>query len=343
MTLRIIPLITFFSIISNFAISCGIQSNFAEINYEMDSTNRMLIHFTIRTVDTWYCGAADSISIYQYPNSLRNIPLTDTFNVEQNSYLKIYKGDYLIDTLTSDSMAIISCIVSHSLHSATNMSSGTTPVISVGINCKSDSILGSIKSLSFNGARIAYGVWNDSLTYNPEIIKSDEDSVSIHLISPLNTIYLYPYQREKAAFPTDTMYITDSTGAWLWLYPRDEGYYDILYEADQYRKGQYIGYIMRNMYIYIQRDSSLTGLIKQSNQVALQCYPSPTSGFVTIDMSRCNSAEKQVDIYNVLGQVVFHTSTHDDKYLFSGELIPGMYTVSVEVGGTRSIVQFAKE
>jgi hypothetical protein len=315
--------------ISTIAIGCGMESSFAEMRYAIDSSNQYIIHITIITTDTWYCpNGLDSAKLFGFFGGYKNIPLIDTANVEDGYILKTYQGAVLIDTLASDSIAYVSYSVPYRHTGIVNI--GPIPMnLGISINYKGISKVG-IASPEFNGPRISDGIWNDTLVYNPFISYSNADSVFVDLKSE-NGGYEFPYTLDKGAYPTDTIYLNDTSGILTWVYPRDEGYYDILYQANQYRNGNYIGYIQRDMLLYISPDST-TGIPSISSGGGLKCYPSPTSGSFTIDMTGYDAGEKHISIYNELGQVVYQTLSTQDKLEVSEKLPSGVYIVAVSQG-----------
>ena len=78
--------------------------------------------------------------------------------------------------------------------------------------------------------------------------------------------------------------------------------------------------------------SSLTGISTINANTTLSCYPSPSSGRFTIDMSGLNAKDKLVNIYDQLGQIVYHTVTSQNKLEINNTLSQGLYTVSVTQG-----------
>jgi len=88
---------------------------------------------------------------------------------------------------------------------------------------------------------------------------------------------------------------------------------------------------------------SATGLneIKSSN--TFRCYPSPTSGSFTIDMTGYGGGDKQISIYDQLGQLVYQTHTSLDKLQVMDKLSSGIYTVSVTQDSRREYARVVVE
>jgi hypothetical protein len=71
----------------------------------------------------------------------------------------------------------------------------------------------------------------------------------------------------------------------------------------------------------------------------LSIYPSPNSGIFTLDMTGYPADERQIYIYDQLGQTVYQTTSAQDRLQVSAKLTAGIYTVSVIQGGKRSYVR----
>lgn len=76
-----------------------------------------------------------------------------------------------------------------------------------------------------------------------------------------------------------------------------------------------------------------TGISTINANTTLSCYPSPSSGRFTIDMSGLHAGDKQIKIYDQLGQIVYQTTSSQNMLEINGILSTGLYTVSVTQGG----------
>jgi uncharacterized repeat protein (TIGR03803 family) len=73
-----------------------------------------------------------------------------------------------------------------------------------------------------------------------------------------------------------------------------------------------------------------TGIQPIDNTMStLRCYPSPTSGAFTIDMSGYSASEKEISICDQLGRIVYQAVSAQDMLQVTTKLSPGLYTVSV--------------
>jgi len=75
-----------------------------------------------------------------------------------------------------------------------------------------------------------------------------------------------------------------------------------------------------------------TGIQNIAYNTTLSCYPSPTSGAFTIDMSGYSAGDRQIRITDQLGQVVYQTTSPQDKIEISNKLTSGLYIISVRQG-----------
>ena len=73
--------------------------------------------------------------------------------------------------------------------------------------------------------------------------------------------------------------------------------------------------------------------------ISLKCYPSPTSGSFAIDLSSFDAGQKEIAIYNDLGQIAYQTTTDQNKMQVTDELPSGLYTVSITQNTRRESVR----
>jgi len=87
-----------------------------------------------------------------------------------------------------------------------------------------------------------------------------------------------------------------------------------------------------------------TGLqtITSNNKLSISCYPSPSSGSFTIDMSGY-IGDKQISIYDQLGQIVYQTQSSQNKIVVNNKFASGIYSVSVIQGTSREYARVVVE
>ena len=75
-----------------------------------------------------------------------------------------------------------------------------------------------------------------------------------------------------------------------------------------------------------------SGINDQDGAVALSCYPSPSTGSFTIDMSGLADGNKQATVYSAVGQIAYQAESTLDKIVVNNTLAAGFYTVVVRQG-----------
>ena len=62
-----------------------------------------------------------------------------------------------------------------------------------------------------------------------------------------------------------------------------------------------------------------------------KCYPNPTKGTFTLEFANPNKKPAVICIFNITGQIIFETTSTNEKYVFDGkELIGGVYTIRIK-------------
>ena len=74
---------------------------------------------------------------------------------------------------------------------------------------------------------------------------------------------------------------------------------------------------------------------ESTDNSVIKCYPSPSTGTFTIDISAMATGEKQIRVYDDLGQVVYQTQSSQSKLAVNNKLTSGLYTISVTQGTSR--------
>ena len=107
--------------------------------------------------------------------------------------------------------------------------------------------------------------------------------------------------------------------------------YSFTLQGDTLNDGVYIVHLILgnrsyNINAFKQGVNSISDIY---DNVSLGCYPSPSNGSFIIDMTGYGAGEKQVNIYNQLGQVAYQTMCIQDKLQINEKLSSGVYTVTV--------------
>jgi hypothetical protein len=80
-----------------------------------------------------------------------------------------------------------------------------------------------------------------------------------------------------------------------------------------------------------------------NGDLGLKVYPNPSSVSFIIDMTGYSGGEKQISIYDQLGQIVYQTQSTKDKLQVSDKLSSGIYTVSVTQDSRREYARIVVE
>jgi hypothetical protein len=88
---------------------------------------------------------------------------------------------------------------------------------------------------------------------------------------------------------------------------------------------------------------SPSGVHTVGNNAALSCYPSPTMGSFTIDMTGYNGADRQINICDQLGQSVYRAESSQDRIQIGNILSPGFYFISVIQNGKQAYARIVIE
>jgi hypothetical protein len=199
------------------------------------------------------------------------------------------------------------------------------------------------RSAYFNAPIVAYGTPNEVLYFDPQIQHEPDDSLWVTLTPPLDDcnssgFITYPNDYHPGSHNVLTMY--NPTGLLIWDTPQEQDTWDIAYLVTAYRDGMFVYSTMRDMLIKVFPAS--TGVNDVATGVQFRCYPSPTSGNFTVDMTGYKAGEKQINIYDQLGQVVYQTMSTQNKIQVNEKLSSGIYTVSV-LQGTKQYTRLVIE
>ena len=201
------------------------------------------------------------------------------------------------------------------------------------------------KSPYFQASLYSKDTIDKILKYDPSLIVANTFTTDIKLTTPLNAYlsYVSGYQlpNEIGPYGTDTTLLCDSvTGILTWNYPSNSGYYSVAYQIRQKADDTVVSIIMQDMLLTVVDGTSG---IKSINPYLFHCYPSPTAGAVTIDMSALYAREKQVTVYDQIGRMMFQTTTTENVFKFDAPFASGLYAVEVTQDGRRSISKFVRE
>jgi hypothetical protein len=145
--------------------------------------------------------------------------------------------------------------------------------------------------------------------------------------------------------PNNIISVDSITGLLTWNAPPKWINYLISIQASEYQNGVFVCSTTRDMVIKVfDTLDTNTGInpVPATSSI-LRCYPSPTSGDFTIDMTGYSNGEKQISIYDQLGQIVYQTQTSQDKLQVGHKLSSGLYTVVVIQDAQRAYARIVVE
>ena len=329
---------------------------FGEISFYQDSVNPMTIHLVCKAWSGMYCPFyLDSALITWGDGTQTAIPLMDTFperlspNIvlhdSAEAPMKVYQGTHTYMSLPIDSIILIGFYIPNLHPYITNSFVGPTGIDITPIVALNFAYLRNHTNVTppfFNSGYYTTDSIYQVLHYDPHIVCDSGYTLKVEMIPPVND---YP----DHAWLLDTLgaygsasgiaTIDSSNGRLTWDSPQG-GWFDMIsYRVSMYKDGVFLCYMTRDFMIEILgKPRTNTSIIEISSMGILRCYPSHTSGNFTIDMTGYNSGEKQISIYDQIGQVVYQTTSASDKVQVDQKLSSGIYTVAV----TQGIRQYAK-
>jgi hypothetical protein len=105
----------------------------------------------------------------------------------------------------------------------------------------------------------------------------------------------------------------------------------------------FVDSVYNNKISVMKFDSAYLGITENRNS-AFSVYPNPASSLITIDLKNFNSSEKQVEIYNMEGKMVYETQTYENKMILNVKNYPsGVYFIKLTTKTFSSLGKFCKE
>jgi hypothetical protein len=300
----------------------------AEMYFRQDSVISNKIYLNLKILSNIYRNGSDQDSaLVDWGDGIQTwLYLSDSVlvpGVNFHTYNATYSGSHIYDSSYLNSYVIIGFEDGARLTSV-NLYDNTSFFIQTVINFNVLKNMQGYVSPRFDSSLYTTGVIHQPVIYNPLLTVANSLYTSVRLVNPLGRIngnlpYSYPNETYYASADT-TLTCDSTTGLFYWNYPYLEGPYDITYQASQYRNDTLVSTIMQDMLIFV---SGTSGIHALTDSTSFRCYPSPSSGTFMIDMSGYGEGDKQIDIYDALGQVVYHTTTSLDKLQVDTKLVAG--------------------
>lgn len=316
-------------------------AGFGEISFIQDSINPLRFYFSCKIYGSGFCSFQTDSCVVEWtcPGTgiFAGLHLVDTIVVNSaypQAPILIYGGWHTFDSIPPDSL-VYATFFADSRQPAMNDDGWQQNYLGVEVTLNFAYLAHhtGVKSAYFNGPIVAYGTPHQVLYFDPQIQYEQGDSLWVTLTPPLvdcnsSGFITNPTDYQAGSHNVMTMYCP--TGLLIWDSPQEQDTWDIAYLVSGYRDGMFAYSTMRDMLIKIFPAS--TGISEVATGVQFRCYPSPTSGNFTIDMTGYKVGEKQISIYDQLGQVVYQTVSMQDKIQVNENLSSGIYTVAVTQG-----------
>jgi hypothetical protein len=330
---------------------------FAEISFTQDSVNPMKIHLVCKVKADMLCPLDSDRAVIYFGDShfSYGIPLIDTVSLpiglSSGAVLKTYAFDYTYDTLYSDSTVFIGLEL-HGLSSPTTLNTNIppgsvtlTPITSINFTYLKNHR--NITPPRFDSFFLPVDSIYRPLDFRPGISYDTAYRLKAEMIWP---ICYYPNISgdvyavgDYPPFPSNHVDFDSTNGHLIWNSPLGNGTFLISYRLSIYKQDTFVCYMTRDFMVKVLGSQRVGIHGIEEAQKLLRCYPSPTSGVVTIDMSGFDAGEKQVKIYDQIGQIVYHAVAVEDKIQIGASLSSGLYTVEVAQGMQHSYARCVKE
>jgi hypothetical protein len=328
-------------------------TQFSELTFYQDSVNPLTIHAVFKAVAEVHCDfSEDETSVIWGDGASGYVYIGDTFPISAQDPLQVYYATHTYDTLPSDSIVYFSfssfaipSYVTNSFSPPSGLLLGTQATLNFKYL---KSTLG-FHSPVFDGSYFIYDTVFQVLTYDPQVSVDSPFHVHVGIVQPYSFINQQILAITPLNYPTNPSnnYSVDiNTGILVWDTAQFHGGYLFTYLVYTYdTAGNFVCANSRNMIIQVADTLSQNTGISMTSTVGsrLQCYPSPTSGSFTIDMTGYGGGKKQISIYDQLGQIVYQTQSTKDKLQVSDKLSSGIYTVSVTQDSRREYARIVVE
>ncbi|MDX1683596.1 MAG: gliding motility-associated C-terminal domain-containing protein [Saprospiraceae bacterium] len=136
---------------------------------------------------------------------------------------------------------------------------------------------------------IDFGCVGQPFTHNPNASDPDGDSLSFELIIPFQgpdtTIKNYEFPDQILPGPDNVITLNERTGEFKWNFPQREGEFNIAFRVNEYRKGQLINSIIRDMQIEILACENAPPLISAETEICVVAGDTIDLNVTAIDLN----------------------------------------------------------
>ncbi len=276
---------------------------------------------------TLYCdtsSTADSTIVLWYGDSTHDTVVVSSMQnmLDSNIVMKIFfkthvynsNGDYHVRCEVQNRVANISNIPN---------SSATGMCLSAYLNL--NPFLGTNDSPIFGMHAMDKGIVNHPYVYSSAVIEADGDSLSYELAECLNydcdTIVGYSFPVTSNIFRIDSL-----TGIITWDSPLVEGYWNVRMIIREFRFGDEIGYVTRDLQFIIESGIGISEL--DPNSSATFVYPNPTYNEIYIQQLPGSIRYDGFKIFTLTGQMIF-SGKLEKQSISLKDLACGVYILSL--------------
>lgn len=307
---------------------------YGAINFQQDTINPLRFYFVCKIAVPNPCTENDSISINWscHDGSNLKLPLRDTIPFIGNyvfaGNISVYSGWHTFDSIPSDSIVNVTCLIKQRAFAIDDDTNAM--VIRATLNFAYLAHHTGIRSAQFNSPLIVAGYRREVLYFDPQIQHEASDSLWVTLTPPLadcDSATNIPFPDQFYPTSNDVLSVYNPTGFLIWDTPPYNLAFNFAYLVKAYRDNLFT-YSLTAEGIIFSVDR-LTDIDAINNYGQFKCYPSPSSGNFTIDMTDFDKGLRDIKIFNQLGQSVYQLTSTIDKVPISEILASGLYTVSV--------------
>jgi len=149
---------------------------------------------------------------------------------------------------------------------------------------------------------IDYACPNQPFTYNPNAYDPDGDSIAYELITPYQNIGIevpnYVLPDQISAGPENVVSLDPVTGDFLWDSPKIQGEFNITYRINEYRSGELINSLVRDMQILVRACPEGN---RPPDIEIIEEYCVIAGGTITIDIESTDPDSNEILTLSVLG------------------------------------------
>ena len=214
----------------------------------------------------------DNVDIFFGDNTSENVPLETRFFLGNNTFYNTYRTTH---TYPGPGTYIISFLDPNRIDNILNMSGSVYTPFYVETELIINNFKGPNRSPVLLQPPIDYAQIHQVYVHNPNAYDPDGDSLAFKLIPPKQDVnknvkgYYLPYA--KNGFTLDPY-----TGDIRWDYPDTIGIFNIAILIEEYRSGQKIGYMIRDMQIIVEKGNNNPPVIEMIADTCIEAGQSLT-------------------------------------------------------------------